>query len=221
LLDSNLGKTKAHYQALVPTNSKILTGTKYCLISEEFLLAREQSIKKRSLNNKLKNILINIGASDPQNLTLDILRKLGCNKFINEFSISIVMSSISPYSESIKEELSKLKLKAKIFYDVLNMSEILLDQDLVIGSVGVSAWERCVMGIPSISIIAADNQFDGARALHASGASIIIDQSFGKEYSLDDAINFYINTSNLNAVSALSSKLVDGKGVKRVVDLMT
>ena len=220
LLDCNLGKTPESYHQLVPTKSRVLCGAKYSIVRDEFLLARNKSLSIRSNKKELRNILINIGASDPANLTEDVLKKLSSNKYIKQFSISVILSSISPHLDSISSVISDLGLTVKIFHDVKNMSNILLEQDLVIGSVGVSAWERCVMGVPSISLVAANNQLDGAKALHNSGATIVIDQSFNNNFSLHDAIDFYMNKKNLVSASKLSAKLVDGNGIKRIMSLI-
>jgi len=215
LLDGNLGKTKEHYKSLIPSQSIILAGIQHCLIREEFLMARPISLKNRLKNKGLKNILISIGASDPKNLTLDILEKLEKYGLANDCTVSTIISSVSPHLPVIQKKLLGLNFHSLLLKDVSNMAEILLKQDIVIGGVGVSAWERCVLGTPSISIVAAQNQLHGAKALHQSKASIVIDQDFSEGYDISKAIDFYMSKFNLTQASQVAANLADGKGASR------
>ena len=108
--------------------------------------------------------------------------------------------------------------ETKIYVDVQHMAELLATQDLVIGAVGTSAWERCCLGIPSISVVLAENQKPGAIALHKSKGSIVIDQEFSDGHNFESAIAFFANARNLIAASKVSADLVDGYGAKRVIE---
>ena len=50
------------------------------------------------------------------------------------------------------------------------MSGLMAQADLAIGTCGVAAWERCVLGLPSLVAITAENQREDAEILHALGA---------------------------------------------------
>ena len=89
------------------------------------------------------------------------------------------------------------------------------------GDVGVSAWERCCLGIPAISLVIASNQKPGAKALHSSGASIVIDQEFSDGHCLESALEYFKDPQNLKSASNIASNLVDGFGTKRVVNFIT
>ena len=57
--------------------------------------------------------------------------------------------------------LKKLCQKYKNFslhLDTKNMAELMLKADVCIGASGMSMWERCCMGIPSLTITIAKNQ---------------------------------------------------------------
>jgi spore coat polysaccharide biosynthesis predicted glycosyltransferase SpsG len=49
------------------------------------------------------------------------------------------------------------------------------ESDLAIGAAGGTAWERCSLGLPSLVLVLADNQFTGAMALKAAGAVIAME----------------------------------------------
>ena len=58
----------------------------------------------------------------------------------------------------------------QILKNVSNMAEIMAKSDLSIGAAGVSSWERCSVGLPSLVIVTADNQDLIAQNLHNKGA---------------------------------------------------
>ena len=217
LLDQNLGRTNLDYVNLVPEKSNILAGLDYCLIRDEFINMRSASLQYRE-NIDLKNILISMGGSDPQNITTKILQKLNNCSIAIDTKISILLERASPHISSAKEQLSKMPWETKIYVDVQNMAKLLATQDLVIGAVGTSAWERCCLGIPSISVVLAENQKPGAIALHQSKGSIVIDQEFSDGHNFESAIAFFANARNLIAASKVSADLVDGYGAKRVIE---
>ena len=54
------------------------------------------------------------------------------------------------------------------------MAELMSQSDFAIGASGSSAWERCVLGVPSISYVVADNQINIANKLQKIGALVVI-----------------------------------------------
>lgn len=216
ILDHNLGRTDESYIDLVPKSCTILTGLKYALIRDEFNDLRNESLKLRE-DHVLKKILISMGGSDPKNFSTKVLKQLSKYDFLTNTKISIILGAYSNFLPEVKNELELMKYESELHIDVDNMSKILADQDLVIGAVGVSAWERCCLGIPSISMVIADNQIPGAKAFHLSGASIVIDEEFSDGYCLESALKFFSNVNNLRNASNIASNLVDGDGTKRVL----
>jgi spore coat polysaccharide biosynthesis predicted glycosyltransferase SpsG len=51
------------------------------------------------------------------------------------------------------------------------MAELMIHADLAIGAGGTSTWERCFLGLPSITIVVADNQLAVTAAVAATGAT--------------------------------------------------
>ena len=49
-----------------------------------------------------------------------------------------------------------------------NLAPLMFDADLAIGSGGMTAWERCVLGLPTLLVTAAENQRRGT--LRRAGA---------------------------------------------------
>lgn len=217
LLDQNLGRTDSSYLNLIPKSSKILAGLGYTLIRDEFLTMRDESLKLRKAP-ELKNILISMGGSDPHNFSTRVLKDLRECSLPIDCKISIILGERAPFINEVQNQLESMPFETKLHLGVSNMAKLLLGQDLIIGAVGTSAWERCCLGLPSISLVIAENQEPGAKALHLSGATIVIDQKYSDGYSLRSAINYFKDPKNLIEASSIAASLVDGLGVQRVTN---
>jgi UDP-2,4-diacetamido-2,4,6-trideoxy-beta-L-altropyranose hydrolase len=57
-----------------------------------------------------------------------------------------------------------------LHYQVENMADLMLHADLAIGGGGTTTWERCSLGLPTITIIVAENQREMIEAVAARGA---------------------------------------------------
>ena len=170
LLDTTEGRLKKDYKNLTNKNCKLLLGARYSLIRDEFINLRKKSIIKYSKFKGIKKILISFGGSDPNNSTSKLLNIV--SQWDESITINLILGKNFQYLKELKINKKKLKNKVNININVDNMAKILFDNDLVIGSPSVSAWERCGMGVPSIVIINSKNQEIVAKNLDKFGASI-------------------------------------------------
>lgn len=214
LIDQTIGRNFTDYNHLVPVNCKLLLGSSFCLLRKQFKYERKMvDFKQRC--KKLKNVLISFGASDPHFLTEKIL------DHILHLNLGLKLQVITGnYINS--NNIFKLETKyqnIQILKNVSNMAKIMAKSDLSIGAAGVSSWERCAVGLPSLVIVTADNQDLIAQNLHNKGAI----KSFGsyKKLSLKDLGNELIylkkNPKKLNVMSQYAYKLCDGDGVNRTL----
>jgi len=214
ILDQTHNRVPKDYKNLVPKNCKYLMGSKYILLKPEFNLMRQKIYNKNKLY-KLKNIFVSFGASDPYGITKKVM--LGILKAIPNVNLNVVIG----YNDNF-ERYEKIKNKftnVKIFKNVPDMSKLMVNADLSFGAAGVTSWERCSLGIPSIIITTAENQNKIAYELDKCGAAknlgwhsnIYIDK-------ISDVIQqFSTSTSLLKKMSANSFSICDGLGVDRTV----
>ena len=59
------------------------------------------------------------------------------------------------------------------------MSTLMAQTDISIGAAGVTAWERCSLGVPSIVVVAFDNQKLIAKALEDNSAALVVNGGSG------------------------------------------
>jgi spore coat polysaccharide biosynthesis predicted glycosyltransferase SpsG len=91
--------------------------------------------------------------------------------------------------------------------------------DLAIGGVGVSAWERCVLGLPSLMVVMADNQEPAAAALATTGAGRCLGRADDPVLSARLAAEIAtMSEERLAEMSVCAMALCGGLGVMRVLD---
>ena len=174
LLDQTFGRTLQDYQPLTPKHCTLLLGKQYMLLREEFYQTRVLAQAKRlSLQESGPNhVLISLGGTDPDNIASSILSWLISMKAdYNELEVCLVANDNSNFLNELNT-LAKNHPWVKIVTNPASMAELMLNADLAIGSSGATAWERCCLGLPSLSIISANNQQLVSKNLMDAGAII-------------------------------------------------
>lgn len=204
LVNQNLGIHKKAYEKKLPSNCKLLIGTRYTLLRNEFFNLREEALKKRNKTKEIKNILISFGGVDPQNITLKVLKKIK-NKNLN---VTVVLGYESPHIKSLEKYC--INRNIRMIIGINNMAKEMLKADISIGASGSTSWERCCLGLPTLLYIIADNQKEIAYNLEKFGAAKIID-------NLEKDLGLLLNNINLwKKMSDQASKICDGLGLSRV-----
>lgn len=166
LLDQNLYiDMETRYDGLLPEGCQRLLGAKYALLRKEFYQARGL-LKER--DGIVRRVLVFFGGSDPTTETMKTLEAL---KQLNrkDISIDIVVGSINPYKAEI-QQICMAMTNWTYHCQVNNIAELMISADLAIGAGGSAIWERCFLGLPTINIIIAENQFATVSAVAKVGA---------------------------------------------------
>jgi len=207
LLNQNLGCRLEDYQNNVPSDCDLLLGCNYALLRQEFSELREEALSKRENTKEIKSILVSVGGSDPDNIIYDILQQID-----NRYSVKVAILKDSPHNEVIKNYAKNRDIE--IIIDADNMAELMLKADLAIGASGSSSWERCCMGLPTLLIVAEDNQRKIAESLTQLGAVKII-KDLSKDLStISDEFMIWRD------MSAKAQEVCDGMGSKIVSQLL-
>jgi len=220
LLDQNLGRRWEDYSAHVPPGCVVLTGPDYVLLRPEFHLARSFGLQRRTQPD-FKHLLITMGGVDKDNVTAAVLSALRLCPLPSDFRITIVMGSRSPWLEAVRRAATELPWHTEVKVDVNNMAELMANSDLAIGAAGSTAWERCCVGLPSIMVVLADNQQIIAQMLSHAGGAFTIESAAAIAIKLPDILTQLVNDAALRqATAAAASRIVDGEGVRRVIQAM-
>ncbi|MBT7256795.1 MAG: UDP-2,4-diacetamido-2,4,6-trideoxy-beta-L-altropyranose hydrolase [Planctomycetaceae bacterium] len=154
LLDQNYYQDmERRYQGLVPDECVTLLGPEYVLLRPEFTVARQ---KLRARDGSVRRILIFFGGSDPENLTLKAIEATQRLKR-PDIIVDVVVGTSNPHRAEIRGRCERMPNTA-YYCQVANMAELMGRADLALGAGGATMWERCFLGLPSITVVFAANQ---------------------------------------------------------------
>lgn len=216
LLDQTAGRRAEDYAALVPPGTRVLTGAFHGLLRPGFALARPMALERRRRVETVESILVSLGGTDPANATslaLDALALAGL-----KCRVVVVMGRAAPHLDAVRTRAARLEPPAEVRLDVRDMPALLAAADLAIGASGGSAWERCCLGLPSLTVVIADNQREVARGLALAGAA--------EACGLDPAaiaqalIRLAKDGAALRRMAERAAALCDGDGAGRLAEML-
>ena len=161
----------------------------------------------------MNNILVSFGATDPSNVTSVALGALA--GFSEQQSITIALSSRAPHLEEVRRKLCG---RMQLVLDA-DMAALMTEADLAIGAAGASAYERAVLGLPSILVTLADNQQGITRVMAEVGAAVDagrFDDAFasGLERIARTLIDDPVARTRMTEIA---TAVVDGRGSQRLL----
>lgn len=217
LLDQNLyDDIEMRYRKLVPRHALILTGPRFALLRPEFAQARARAGRE----GPLRRILVFFGGSDPTNETLKTLRALE-QLGSTDIAVDVLIGVSNPHREEVTAYAGTLQNVA-VLARTDRMSELMLRADLAIGGGGTTSWERCCLGLPSITIAVADNQVELSRTLGDRGYQHYLGRfdQVTVEGIADALAQAIAGFREVAAMGLRGMQLVDGLGVQRVAAAM-
>lgn len=217
LLDQNYVLNLEHrYNHLVSANTRLLLGPKFLLLREEFMKINKRSVR----NGKIKEILVFFGGSDPTHETIKTIEAL-TDLNLSKVTINVVVGSSNSRKTWI-ESYCKMHHNFYFYCQIPYMAQLMNKADLFIGAGGTTTWERCYLGLPSLTIIIADNQVDITEAVAAYGGTINLGRS---DEVTREKIMYYVkylmeNPEKLKEMSNRSADLVSSEIIhsKPVID---
>jgi UDP-2,4-diacetamido-2,4,6-trideoxy-beta-L-altropyranose hydrolase len=215
LLNQNLYASETMYPERAP-HTQLLLGPRYAMLRDEFAQYRDWS---RNIPQKAKRVLVTMGGSDPSNVTPRILRSLVA---LEDLQIRAVIGGSADDASAVEEAAGQYPERVKVFRDVRNMAELMAWADLAIAGAGTTCWEMCLLALPAVLIVVAENQEPIARGLASAGAAL----EAGRAQEIDcstltqqvEAI--LADAARRRAMSRAARELVDGCGKERVLQAM-
>lgn len=209
LLDQTCGRDKAEYQHLTNPGAELFVGERYCLLRPEFYFFREKAIKKRKSFKSTEKLLVNFGSTDPTGHTLQAINGLSYFANVHKIEVHVLIGSACPYLGQIKQLVKNATYKVVLHVDSQKVGELITDVDLAIGAAGVSTWERCFLGLPTLLVKTAENQNDVVKRVVSSGAALFYSQCLANGKLLADALSELEKKHDLIVGSALQMKIGD------------
>ena len=220
LLDQTFGRASEDYQPLVPRGCQLLCGSNYALLRPEFAALRPYSLERRAQAPQ-RELLINLGGVDKDNITGQVLTALLASPLPKDCRITVVMGSTAPWLEEVRRQASELPWPNRVLAGVDNMAQLMADSDLAIGAAGTTAWERCCLGLPALMLVLADNQRKVAQSLAGTGAAAVLHGGGELAPQLAAWLSRLQESPNAMAAMSLAARqVVDGDGAQRIAQLL-
>jgi UDP-2,4-diacetamido-2,4,6-trideoxy-beta-L-altropyranose hydrolase len=208
LVDCNLEPEQAQY---LKPEVKALFGLSYSVLAEEFSKYHQQ---KKIFSENLESLLVTMGGTDPNNLTLQLARCFLQSR--KKIPISFIAGP------GFKETQSLIQLTSSsdsliILHQPGNMAELLFSHQAVFCSGGVTLHEALAVGTPAFVISQVIAQQEKTLPLAKQG--VAIDLGLAKDFDPNKISKVWELTKvQLENMSAKARELVDGKGIVRVAD---
>jgi spore coat polysaccharide biosynthesis predicted glycosyltransferase SpsG len=114
-------------------------------------------------------------------------------------------------------DLAQAQPRLALHVDAQDMPRLTLEADLAVGAGGSTSWERCVLALPTLLLVLADNQREAAQALAGADAVLALDVAapdFEPAFAAD--LQRLIAAPLLrDRLSAASAAVCDGRGAAR------
>lgn len=219
LLNQNLGATEDDYAGALAAGTRTLLGPRFALLRPEFAALRERALGRREAPVAEPRLLVTMGGADEPNAAGWVLDALAAAHLPAGSRVTVVSGKSSPHLESLRTRAASLGPWVEVLPGTDRMGELMVQSDLAIGAGGSTSWERCVLGLPSIVVVIADNQVPIAAALDAAGAAR--QAKLGDTAALAGALQGLLEPGGERLPMARAAAGVcDGLGARRVLDAL-
>lgn len=205
---------KERYQA-AGLDTQFVLGCSYVPLRAEF------SNVNKEIKEKVSNILITSGGTDTYNAIGNILETLCRQAWFDGLEYHIILGRFNVHIEELKERWKQYE-NVHLLTNVPNMSEYMRCCDIAITAGGVTTYELCACGIPSIMYTLADNQLQIAQTLlQKELIPYVGDIRMEKKACLVSIVSYMEKLLGVDKRKEMSVKIrsiVDGNGCKRLVE---
>lgn len=194
---------------------KIYAGPSYMTLKDEF---KKMHQKKKKIKKKINCILVSMGASDPQSLTVKVLDAL--EKVSQSFTTTVVIGPAFTHHGKLKSALGSMRKKYIVKTNVDGMANLMYNADIALISGGVSVYELAAVGTPGI--VLCQNEHENTNVFEDYNFVIKLGLGrFVREKQIIEAVEKLAKNSLLRQkMSDIGKRLVDGRGAERVAKIV-
>ncbi len=215
VVDAGPERKAADYQGLVPETCRLLLGPSFAAVRPEFAALRGPALAWRG--EPVQRILISMGLTDVGGITsriVEIVRRRS-----GEAGLDIVLGAAAPSLPGLTK-IARRDPRLMLHVDTPHMARLTAEADIGVGAPGSTTWERCILGLPSVLVVLAENQRPAARAMADREAALVVDvgdPEFDK--SFDRALWNLLRDADLRRdLARKSSEICDGLGAGRTAE---
>ncbi len=215
VLDSGPARQAIDYRDLVPAGAELLLGPHNAPVRPAFSVLRKDALARRAEAAPVRRVLVSLGLTDVGGITGRVVERM--LPIAGPVAIDVVLGSGAASLPRLRD-LAKAEPRLALHVDSQDMPRLTLRADLAIGAGGSSSWERCVLALPTLLLVLADNQRAASQALARADAVLALEVA-----APDFETAFTTQLSRLLAdpllrdrLSTASAAVCDGRGAARV-----
>lgn len=219
LLNPNPNANAAGYATRVPDRCTLLVGADYCLIGEAFRHLRSAGVPSPADRLRLRPIFLSLGGGDPNQ---DMLRLTELALATTDRPLSIATGSHIADAPALAALAARTPERIELVFDSPRVAEQMNGSAFAVAAGGTMTWERATLGLPSLSLIAADNQLEATLWLENLGYHTAFDlRPNWSDQAFAEALGAYDADEALRQQQAAASlTLIDGAGAARVASII-
>ncbi|MBN9320226.1 MAG: UDP-2,4-diacetamido-2,4,6-trideoxy-beta-L-altropyranose hydrolase [Caulobacterales bacterium] len=205
---------RPHPDAALVIDPGALDGPGYQLVRPDFGFLRPAALARRG--DEAKRALVSLGLTDVGGITARTVSAL--LPAAGDIALDVVVGAAAPSFPVLRALAKDGRITLHVETDA--MAELIAEADIGVGAGGSSLWERACLGLPSVTLILADNQRDLTMKLDERGATLALDARWpGFETRLATAFGRLVRAAPLRArLSETSAALCDGQGAGRAAE---
>jgi UDP-2,4-diacetamido-2,4,6-trideoxy-beta-L-altropyranose hydrolase len=215
VLDAGPARRAQDYLGLTPDHTRLLLGPEFAPVRPEFAALREPALAWRG--EPVQRVLIAMGLTDVGGVTARIVDRV--RPRVQDVGLDIVLGATAPSAAGLLKT-ARRDPRLSLHVDTPHMARLTAEADIAIGASGSSTWERCVLGLPSVLVVLADNQRPAAKAMAERGAALVVDVADADfDAAFDRALIRLLRDADLRRdLARASSEVCDGLGAGRTAE---
>lgn len=195
-----------------PEGVKVFDGPSYIALNDDLRRAHQGS--RRSIQEKVSNILVTAGGSDPYGLTIKMAKAL----VDLPVSLTFIIGRIFEERDKLEEIIDG---KGYLFQDV-SLVPYLLEADMALTSFGLTVYEAACLGLPTIMLSPTEDHNRRAEIFARFGSAINLglNQEVTPSRIREAVEDLRSNPGLRREMARAGMKLVDGEGARRVARII-
>lgn len=215
LIDHNLApegdQARRYARVLRRPRTRCLFGPRFAMLGPAF-----EELPDFDVRAQVERIGIFLGGTDPTAHSAVALQ--ACRDAGFTGAVEIVSTRGNPALAHLQAAVIA-DGRASLSVDLPDLRDFNARSDLVIGAGGGAAWERCAVGVPTLTLCLVDNQRAVVPMLVATGATVTTGDNSAP--GIAQALRSLLtDVAPREALSRRSRALVDGQGAQRIAVTM-
>ena len=215
VLDPTPGRRAEDFDPLTPDGARMLLGPTYAPVRAEFTALRPTALGWRG--EPVQRLVAQVGLADPDAMATSVTELM--RQRAGSSGIDVILGPAGSNLSRLNR-IARHDGRLSLHVETPHVARLLAEADIGVGDAGASAWERCALGLPSVTVMMHECQRPMAFALAERKASIVVDGTAADfDQTVDRALLRLMTDARLRrALAQASAEFCDGLGAARATD---